>query len=193
MAIHGGGWLGPDPKLIAAMERRAERWHHQGWAIMVPEYQAGPAGLEDLLAHYDALRQRYGETPICLYGYSAGAHMALMMALRRPDVRCIVSEAGPTDLTGNPRAAVAFGKANLAAWSPIRFASSIHASVFQVAAANDPIVPVSQARSLAARLRSGTLRILDPGSARFIHSSVDAGQVLKVYDEELSFLARFED
>lgn len=203
MAIHGGGWVGPQPELIPQMEKHAGSWHRRGWAILVPEYNANVSGLDDLLAHYDALQERYPETPICLYGFSAGAHLALMLAVERSDVACIVSEAGPTDLPALSRgpdgpaesyslAVTAFGEENLAAWSPIRFADKINASVLQVAAANDPVVPADQARRLQPRLRSGTLRVLDPGTREFIHSTVDSTQLGNVYKEELAFLTRFE-
>jgi dienelactone hydrolase len=201
MVIHGNGWIGPDPELIRKTAN-TEMWHHQGWAIMIPEFQAGASGLEDLVAHHDDLRRRYPRTPICLFGYSAGAHLALMLAVRRPDVRCVISEAGPTDLRAlstadpvnvYPLAVSAFGEGNLAEWSPIRFADKIHASVLQVAARNDPVVPVSQAELLAPKLRSGRLRILDPGATEFIHSKVDTGQLKRARAEEVSFLASFED
>jgi dienelactone hydrolase len=201
MVIHGNGWIGPDPELIRKTAN-TEMWHHQGWAIMIPEFQAGASGLEDLVADHDDLRRRYPRTPICLFGYSAGAHLALMLAVRRPDVRCVISEAGPTDLRAlsttdpvnvYPLAVSAFGEGNLAEWSPIRFADKIHASVFQVAARNDPVVPVTQAELLAPKLRSGRLRILDPGATEFIHSKVDAGQLKRARAEEVSFLASFED
>ena len=125
-----------------------------------------------------------------------------MIAARRSSVRCVINEAGPTDLAGlrsgpspSPAgyeiAARVFGEQNLGRWSPIRSAGRIRAHIFQVVAANDRLVPPIQGERLNALVRHGTLRVLNPGSTFFVHSTVDAAQLAEVRDEEIEFLADF--
>jgi hypothetical protein len=94
-----------------------------------------------------------------------------------------VSLAGPTDLTATKRgdglrrlAIDAFGRGGLERWSPALHADRIRATVLQVAAERDPLVPVEQARLLE-RALPGTRTIVLPGGPSegtpFIHSAVD--------------------
>lgn len=202
VVIHGGSWGGSAPELIARAATVAALLPARGWAAVVAAYRAGPGGLEDLLIQYDDLRRRLPGTPICLVGESAGGHLALMIAARRSSVRCVINEAGPTDLAGlrsgpspSPAgyeiAARVFGEQNLGRWSPIRSAGRIRAHIFQVVAANDRLVPPIQGERLNALVRHGTLRVLNPGSTFFVHSTVDAAQLAEVRDEEIEFLADF--
>lgn len=202
LVIHGGSWGGSTPELIARAATVAARLPARGWAAVVAAYRAGPRGLDDLFVQYDDLRRRLPGTPVCLIGESAGGHLALMVAARRSSVRCVINEAGPTDLAGlrsgpspSPAgyeiAARVFGEQNLGRWSPIRSAGRMRAHVFQVVATNDRLVPPSQGARLNALVRHGTLRVLNPGSTFFVHSTVDAAQLAEVRDEEIEFLAEF--
>src|SRR4051812_44068425 len=67
-------------------------------------------------------------TPICILGASAGGQMALMVALQRPDVACVIAHAPPTVLESLPpglvqRARSAFDwLGGLDVFSPARYA-----------------------------------------------------------------------
>jgi acetyl esterase/lipase len=183
LLVRGGGWKGPIPSLVEAQEGAARGLRRQGFAVVNLDYRAGAAGLRDVLFRFDEARRRYPEAPVCLYGQSAGAHLALLVAARRPETACVVSQAGPTDLPALARqgggaetsrlAVAAFGRARLAAFSPVRVARRIRARVLQISALNDPLVPPAQARELHARLARGELVELPAGDAPFIHSRVD--------------------
>lgn len=183
--VHGGGWQGPNPQNVRALNAvAAPTWRGQGYAVIVPEYRAGPAGLDDVVAAIDTGRRAVGaKVPVCGVGESAGAHLLLEASMRRPALACVVSLAGPTDLSATKPgdglrgfAVKAFGAGDLDRWSPALHASRIRAQVLQVAAQHDPLVPVEQAELLQ-RALPGTRTIVLPGGPRdgqpFIHSLVD--------------------
>ncbi|WP_026911214.1 alpha/beta hydrolase family protein [Patulibacter minatonensis] len=188
MFVHGGAWKGRNPTEVAAFQKvAAPLWRGQGYAVLIPEYRAGARGVDDVVAAYDAAQRELGTpTPTCGVGQSAGGHLLLELAIRRPKLRCVVSLAGPTDLTvlDDSRAlrtlkrfAVdAFGSDDLKRLSPALQADRIKAKVFQVVAATDPIVPPSQAELLEKAL-PGTRTVVLPGGPTagqpFIHSTVD--------------------
>jgi pimeloyl-ACP methyl ester carboxylesterase len=107
--------------------------------------------------------------------------VALMLAVRNPDLRCVLAVAGPTDLpalqsnrdeTAYRLAVEAFGSSRLAALSPVRYASAIKAKLMLVYARNDPIVPVAQGVDLHRAVRGSTLIVLAPGPAPYVHTGV---------------------
>jgi dienelactone hydrolase len=114
---------------------------------------------------------------ICATGISAGGHLALMLAANRPDVYCVVSQAGPTDLTTaqlqgayDPASgtlsqldggrwlhnlgAAAFGEENLAFFSPAANATGSlrNTRVLQSFSGDDQLVPYGQATELRAAM-----------------------------------------
>ena len=85
LVIHGGAWRASGPR-TAALDGRAARAPSPAgagprpWSTTAPS----PTAPGDVVRAYDAARERYPALPICAYGESAGGHLALMLAVRRP-------------------------------------------------------------------------------------------------------------
>ncbi|KUO10440.1 alpha/beta hydrolase [Streptomyces sp. DSM 15324] len=112
--VHGGGWLRGSRKMFAPtfsgwQPTPFERLAIQGFAVASVDYRLSgealfPAPLEDLAAALDWLTERpelFGldADRVVLWGESAGAHLAALLALRtdRP-LRGVVDWYGPADL-----------------------------------------------------------------------------------------------
>lgn len=120
--IHGGGWVGGER---ADMDRFAEEVAEAGYAVfnisyrLAPEHRF-PAAAIDARDAVRWLRANADElgidgNRIAAWGYSAGAHLALLLGLlpaeplpgeptseTRPTVRAVISGAGPTNLREYP-------------------------------------------------------------------------------------------
>jgi pimeloyl-ACP methyl ester carboxylesterase len=133
-------------------------------------YRACGSSLSDALSLYDRVRDTYGSArPVCTLGQSAGGHLALMVAARRPGgVSCVVNQAGPTDAlsiasqgafdeatgglqTDGPKAAyntmvAAFGEENLSSYSAVQLADPglRGVRILAATAAEDALIPYSQ-------------------------------------------------
>jgi acetyl esterase/lipase len=178
MFIHGGAWFVVGREALEVERTLAAQWRGAGWQTVSVSYRGCKRSVGDVVRFYDLLRQRVGPSvPICLFGQSAGGHLALMTAARRPDVSCVVSLAGPSDLSkaasqgkaeaaaghgpsqlaegsrvGTGYAKAAFGKRNLKVASPIKRARWIYARLLLATAKNDVLVPGGQDWNLAAKL-----------------------------------------
>ncbi|WP_026910267.1 alpha/beta hydrolase family protein [Patulibacter minatonensis] len=182
--IHGGGW-GPSTN---ASIKEAAAWgtgyQKQGWAAYTISMHSGPAGIEDAVAAYDRNRRRFGpKVPFCAIGASSGGNVALMLAARRPAMRCVIANAPPTDLArlyrespGNRNSlARLFPGRLMQKYSPIRFENAIKARLFLTVAANDTDVPPNQGTNFyRVHKQRTTLTILPPGDEFWTHSNVDA-------------------
>jgi hypothetical protein len=153
------------PRTVALMDDRARTFAGWGWAAAVVDYRAFADAPGDVVRAYDPARERYPTLPICAYTESAGGHLALMLAVRRP-LSCVIDAAGPVDLprlAGTPQADWVRAKA-LAAFGDLRDASptdhagAIRAPVLAGYAAADRIVPASQGALPAARAAAGARR-----------------------------------
>jgi acetyl esterase/lipase len=181
--IPGGGWSGINKAALQGMVATSVVFTRVGYETMSVDYRAGAQGLEDVNRFYEQARKRVGsKLPICALGVSAGAQVAMMLAVRHPDLRCVIGLAGPTDLAslnkeggskaGYRLALQAFGQSGLAKQSPINYASTIKAKLLLAYAQNDPLVPPGQGRELATKLASAHVIVLPPGNAPFIHTGV---------------------
>jgi acetyl esterase/lipase len=199
MVIHGGAWIWTGPQQVQLMAPRALRFSDAGYLTDNIDYRPGYHSLPDSLVEYDRLRRRLGRhAPICLWGGSSGGHLALMIATRRPDVACVMSEAGPTDLATDtnllPGSHFLFDRhGGLARWSPVTYADQIRAPLLLVGATNDDVVPLSQARELA-RVHPQHTRVfvLHAGTSPWVHGSVDTGDLALLYRTERAFVVRSE-
>lgn len=105
--IHGGGWKEGSKKEFAAF---APKLAKHGLMIasldyrLVPEVR-WPDPLSDIIQALEFLRkQQVDLSRIALWGFSAGAHLALMAAHHKPEwIRAVVAMSSPTDLTVLPR------------------------------------------------------------------------------------------
>ncbi|MEA2234464.1 MAG: hypothetical protein QOD83_4280 [Solirubrobacteraceae bacterium] len=195
--IHGGGWAGHSAlgqELL--MKRPGDLLLKRGWRIVSIDYNEGAAGLGDVLNAVDAeVARRTSNGPLCIYGESSGAHLALVAASRlRAIIDCVIGVGTPTDLNlYGAKGPVAdaqirvlesrirrfFGTttAELAAWNPVSLAPSIDADVLLMREADDHLVSVDHSeRFKAARPATRTIELesgdpTDP-SAAFLHGTV---------------------
>ena len=194
--VHGGGWAGhsaggrdrvlanPGQQLLAL-----------GWRVVSIDYAEGTAGLDDVLKTVDdEVARKTGLGPLCLYGESAGGHLALIAASRRRSVHCVAALGALTDLPLYERDAKTsddgqvrllaqrigrfFGttQAELAAWDPVSVAPSIRADVLLMHEADDPLVPATHGTRFQAAhpaTRVVELEAGEPGdpSATFMHGT----------------------
>ncbi|MDX6649052.1 MAG: hypothetical protein QOJ97_1003 [Solirubrobacteraceae bacterium] len=211
--IHGGGWyiVGPGP--LSTERADADRWRRRGWLTINIDYPACGRSLAGVLWFHDRVRARYGRRlPLCASGASAGAHLALMMAARRPDVACVVGLGTPTDLRTLARDAAAggsregsravfdlgryaFGARHLTAMSPVAQAAKLRARVLLALARRDSVIPLSQAPALRRAILRRRPRayvqsmILAPGRIPWIHAPVTAAALRRLYAAELRLVA----
>lgn len=195
ITVHGGAWSAVGPAAAATERFEAAAWAARGWTAVNVSYRPGARSLDDVLWFYDRVRAHVGSrTPVCLSGASAGGQLALMVAVRRADVACVIARGAPTDLTTigrqrafgpdgpqgeGPRAtrewAVrAFGEGRLAAMSPALHAERIHAWVLLALADRDPFVPWDQALELKAAMPRAFVVRLSWGGRRWVHTTVSA-------------------
>jgi acetyl esterase/lipase len=176
--IHGGGWQGTGQGAVDGLKRWADRYNSLGWATLNVDYRPYANSVNDVAQWYDWMNSAFGsQYPICAMGQSAGGHLALLLSVKRSDLECVVSQAGPTDLpnlNAQPGAGYqavydlavkAFGASNLYVYSPIAWASYglLSAKVLQADTIDDQLVHISQQRNLAAKL-PGSIAIELPGS-----------------------------
>jgi dienelactone hydrolase len=182
--IHGGSWKGIDPVAFRDMLGTAPVYRQLGFETLTVDYRAGAAGLTDLSHIYHVARQRVGaHFPICAVGVSAGGHLALMLAVRNPDLTCVISLAGPTNLpafrtepngaSGYQIATGAFGSSVLAQLSPALHARAIKAKLLLIYARTDRLVPVQQGEDMAQADPRAKLIVLPGGSAPFVHTGIN--------------------
>ena len=211
LLIHGGGWyiVGPGP--LATERRDASCWRRRGWLTVNIDYPACARSLAGVLWFHDRVRARLGRRlPLCAEGASAGAHLALMLAARRPGVACVIGLGAPTDLVAINRQASAsgdrngsravgtmarnaFGRRRLAALSPVRHAGTIHARVLLATARRDIVIPLAQSRAmrdaLRARHRYAESVILAPGRTQWVHANVSRRGLARFHAAERRLVA----
>lgn len=131
------------------------------------------------------MRHRYPHRPSCVLGESAGAHLALMVAVRYPSVRCVVGMGAATWLPSvqheNPGLYdlmrwTTFQPGQMPQYSPVTYARQLErTSILLGTAADDDVLPPMQLRRFLAADPRAHGMILRPGSAPFTHKPVDAG------------------
>jgi dienelactone hydrolase len=157
-----------------------------GYETLTFDYRAGKQSVQDAQAFYRYARGQVGpHLPICALGPSAGGHISLMLAVRNPDLACVIDFAGPTNLvslahqaggqTAYRLAVKAFGARQLATYSPALQAKAIRAKVMLVFAQTDPIVPVAQGPDMSHALPGAQLIVLPPGPVGFVHTAGGPG------------------
>jgi acetyl esterase/lipase len=198
MIVHGGAWYATGRELTIANRRFARRFTAAGFATFNVDYRPGGDSLVDVTHFYDRLRRRVGRRkPICIWGGSAGGHLALMVATRRPRVACVIAEAAPTMLAKLPGDVGDMGRrafgglpGGLAAYSPALLAAKVKSPTLLAYATNDRLVPHDQGTAYARRARTARLVKLKPGTRPFIHSRVDGRQLRRLVAAERRLVSR---
>jgi acetyl esterase/lipase len=199
--VHGGGWAGPDgraQKLL--LDQPGKMLVDRGWRTVSVDYDEGTAGLQDVLDTVGAELARPTGGLLCLYGESAGAHLALVAAARLAAVDCVIAAGAPTDLQAYRAEAASSGDSRrlrvaraidatfgttpqeLIPWEPARFADGLHADTLLLRQADDRFIPPEQVDAFV-RARPttqvATLQSGDPTSLAdyWLHGSLsDAGR-----------------
>jgi pimeloyl-ACP methyl ester carboxylesterase len=178
----------------------ADRLNQAGYATLNVDYGRGKHSLPDVLDFYDELRARVGpRTEICTYGDSAGGHLALLVAQRRPDTACVIANAAPTDLDALPggpgslkrTAHRLFGRGRaLRAWSPAT--RMLNQPALLAYAQHDKVVPPDQGERMLRRAPHAKLVRLRRGHAPWVHFTVAASDLRRLYTAQLALLRRAE-
>jgi acetyl esterase/lipase len=199
MMVHAGGWAGHDAGAQRLLMRTpGDMLLARGWRVVSIDYNEGTAGLQDVLDAAGAeLTRGAGDGPLCIYGESAGAHLALVAASRLRAIDCVIALGGPTDLLLYEAEAAASSDSRLgmvadqmkrffgatapdvAPWDPVALAPSIHADVLLLREGDDTMVTAShnsrfQAASptaVSVELQAGDPAIV---STRFVHGTISA-------------------
>jgi acetyl esterase/lipase len=199
LLIHGGGWKLVGAGMAGLMFPVQDRLNEAGYETLDVDYGRGKRSLPDVLRFYDDLRARVGpQAEICTYGDSAGGNLALLVAQRRADVACVITNAGPTDLGALPggpgslkrTARRLFGRSSraLRAWSPA--ARKLSQPALLAYGRRDTVVPADQGARMLKRAPHAHLMRLRAGRTPWIHVSVKASDVERLYAAQLRLLAR---
>lgn len=207
--LHGGGWYMTGREVALSERPYAHAWATRGWTAVNASYRPHRRALPDALALYDRLRRHVGRTtPICLAGTSSGGHLALMVAVHRRDVACVVARGAPTDLVGIHRQSVrhpggqltrsgpkqlrrmaveAFGRRNLGAMSPARHAGRIRARVLLAIGERDALVPWPQATRMAQAVPNArVMRLAWAREVEWVHTAITRAAFDDVVQAELA-------
>ena len=200
--VHAGGWAGHDGYAQnELLKDPGDLFLARGWRVVSIDYEEGAGGLQDLLNTAGAeLARRTSDGPLCIYGESSGAHLAIMAASRLRAIDCVIGVGTPTDLhqytveasaSTDDRVKLVSGQImrlfggtpeTTAAWNLVSLAPSIHADVMLVHETDDGLVTASHGqRFQAARPTTQLVELApgDPGNPAndFMHGTVsDVGR-----------------
>jgi len=197
--IHGGGWAGHDAAAQRhLLEHPGPLFLQRNWRVVSIDYNAGANGLQDLLdTAGQELTRRTGNGPLCLYGESSGAHLALIAASRLRAIDCVIGLGAPTDLVNyhaeaaastEPRAKLVAGRiaqyfgttaTELAPWDPVTLASRIRADVVLLREGDDAVFSTVHAQRMQTARPTTQSVHLEPGepaqlSSALLHGTVSA-------------------
>ena len=199
LMVHGGGWAGHDANAQnILMQTPGALLREHGWRTVSVDYDEGAGGLQDVLdAANTALARGSGNGPLCLYGESAGAHLALVAASRLHRIDCVIGLGAPTDImryetdgaadpdgrvqlvAGQLRRFFGSTAADVVTWNPVAVASAIRGDVLLMREGDDPMIPESHMTAFGAASPTTQLVDLEAGdpadpSTKFVHGTIDA-------------------
>lgn len=195
--VHAGGWAGHDGYAQSELLKNpGDLFLARGWRVVSIDYEEGTGGLQDVLNAAGAeLARNSSAGPLCVYGESSGAHLALMAAAKLRAIDCVIGVGTPTDLhqytveasvSADDRVKLVSGQImrlfgttpeTTAAWNLVALAPSIHADVLLVHEVDDELVTASHAQRFQAARPTTQLIELAPGdkndpSTDFMHGTV---------------------
>ena len=178
LLLHGGGWRNGSPRQMDVIARRLVS---QGFVVFSAAYRLAPGTrypgqLEDARAALAWLADRPEVDPrrMAAWGYSAGAQLALLLALNpapgQPRPLAVVAGGAPAALglfDGKSRLLVDYLGAPRSeapgTWleaSPIEWVSQDDPSAFLYHGQTDRLVDIRHARLLARRLREAGVKVI---------------------------------
>lgn len=200
--VHAGGWAGHDGYAQGELLKNpGDLFLARGWRVVSVDYEEGAGGLQDILNIAGSeLARRSSDGPLCIYGESSGAHLALMAASKLRAIDCVIGVGTPTDLyqytveasaSADDRVKLVSGQIMrlfgttpeaTAAWNLVSVAPSIRADVMLVHETDDELVTASHAQRFQAARPTTQLIELEPGDRNnratdFMHGTVsDVGR-----------------
>lgn len=198
--VHGGGWRPSTTAYMDSMQPAAASFRAKGWSTRIQAQHGGIQSYTDVIRAATSYKQTIGKRPLCLYGESAGGHLAaLTAAALGTKIKCVIGVTAPMWLDfdrdtpdhayARDLAIAAFGEQNLRAFSPLTYAAQTKANVLLAYATNDPIVPNWHAPFYAYQ-KPGTKTVsVGPGSVRWVHSNVASSALTNATAAIMRFLA----
>lgn len=194
--VYGSGWSGHSGYAQdQLLKNPGSLFLARGWRVVSIDYDDGGDGLQDVLNATGAeLARKSSDGPVCIYGESSGAHLALLAASRLSAVDCVIGVGTPSDLvlyqaeaqaSSDPRVHLVAGQINrffgstlaeTAPWELAPVARGIRADVMLLHEADDELVTAAHAERF--RAERPTTQVIeleagdknDPGT-RFIHGT----------------------
>ena len=195
--VHAGGWAGHDASAQRQLvDSPGDVFLKRGWRIISIDYNEGTAGLQDVLNTAGAeLTRKTGDGPVCIYGESSGAHLALAVAARLRAIDCVAGLGTPTDIGLYQQEAAASSDLRVkqvagrmgdffgatpdayASWNPVTFAATIHADMLLLHEADDEVVTALHGQRFQAAAPAPQLAELEPGDPNdettdFMHGTI---------------------
>ncbi|HVF80011.1 MAG TPA: hypothetical protein VNA28_17090 [Solirubrobacteraceae bacterium] len=195
--VHAGGWAGHDGYAQGELLKNpGDLFLARGWRVVSIDYEEGAGGLQDLLNVAGAeLARNTSAGPLCIYGESSGAHLALMAAARLRAIDCVIGVGTPTDLyqytveasvSNDDRVKLVSGQIMklfgataeaTAAWNLVSLAPTIRSDVLLVQETDDELVTASHAQRFQVARPTTQLIELEPGDRGnrandFMHGTV---------------------
>lgn len=203
LSVHGGAWVMVGPGVLHAMDGDVNRWNSRGWAVVNVDYRAGAGSVDDVVDFYDAIREWKPDAKVGATGQSAGGHLSMMVAAKRPDLNFVISQAGPSDLThvdeGTAQSRELQSTVNRiwdangrVANSPALNAGRMGAKILAATAVADELVPVQQGERMRAARPDLVQRMdLERGNDfGFIHGMTSQRAMDQFYAAEVATAAR---
>ncbi len=169
LLLHGGGWVEGGWEQFQAL---APRLCRRGMVVAAAQYRLGatwPAQLEDAEQALDRVfDMQVDPARVALWGRSAGGHLALLAALRRPELLCgVVAVGAPTDLlalheAGDPTVDLVFPAGTRRAASPRHATGSLPPTLL-LHGEHDRVVPVEHSAWLEQRFPARVHRVIVKG------------------------------
>ena len=197
LVIHGGGWL-QDPAAVVSERPQAKRFADEGWLVWNVDYGSGSGGFDDIEYWHRTLSKKTSG-PVCVYGGSAGANFALVLAARER-VDCVIADAPATDLAGLAEpvseqfVVPAFGNEQ-DEFSPLALATERPGAYADTRILighlkDDVVVPIDQSTRFADSLPFDVpVFELPSGAAPFEHGGVAAGALAEYQEAQSELLS----
>lgn len=215
LLLHGGAWFVTGHAALESTRPMAGFWRERGWRTVAASYRGCEHSIRDVVWIVDRLHALRPELPICITGISAGAHLAVVAAARRPEaVSCVIGLGTVADpaaalhqtVTSGGRTVVAdwlyhfvvaaFGPAGVASATPDP--AQIRARLLLGKAETDAVVPWEQSadlrdRVLAARPGADVEAVrLAGGDLPWVHGKVSLEAMLDFSERMVALVERTE-